>query len=316
MSDLLREWNELGTARQEATQAIKNMEHWPNPTNLVSGYVTLARICLSQGEIESAKDALQRAEEISKAGKIFTITRKSMEACQIRLWLAEGNLAMANQWAKEKQLDETDDLVGQKIDYARELEWIAMARLLIARGESERAFRLLTILAQTAEAAGRTGRQIEIFILMALTLHGAGRITQALNVFTKGLVLAKPEGFMRLFLDEGRLMEELLQASNKTTDSSLKGYTQELLDAFKMQTVGPAQIPASSHPAQSLVEPLTGREIEVLHLLAAGLSNREVAERLYVSEGTIKTHTHNLYQKLGVQSRTQAIARANELNLL
>ena len=121
---------------------------------------------------------------------------------------------------------------------------------------------------------------------------------------------------MRVFLDEGRPMEELLQACNNRVEGSLKGYIQKLSDAFKMLTGESVEVVVSSYPAEPLIEPLTGREIEVLHLLAAGLSNREVAERLYVSEGTVKTHTHNLYQKLGVQSRTQAIARANELNLL
>ncbi|HLO18527.1 MAG TPA: LuxR C-terminal-related transcriptional regulator [Anaerolineales bacterium] len=316
MSDLSREWNELGTARQAVTQAIKNMEHWPNPTNLVSGYVTLARICLSQGEIELAEDALKRAEEFSNMGKIFPITRITMEACRVRLWLAKGNLAMANQWAIEKNLDDKHDLAGQKINYMRELEWIAMARLLIARGELGRALAFLTIVAQTAEASGRNGRQIEILILMTLALQSAGRTTEALNVLSKSLALAESERYMRVFLDEGRPMEELLRACNKRMDGPLKGYTQELLDAFKMLTAGQAQIPASSYPAQPLVESLTGREIEVLHLLATGLSNRQVAERLYLSEGTVKTHTHNLYAKLGVQSRTQAIARARELDLI
>jgi LuxR family maltose regulon positive regulatory protein len=121
---------------------------------------------------------------------------------------------------------------------------------------------------------------------------------------------------MRIFLDEGKRMEELLQACNKAIDRPLKGYIQVLLHAFKMLAARPAQIPVSPSPAQPLVEPLTGREIEVLHLLAAGLSNRVVAERLYLSEGTVKTHTHNLYAKLGVQSRTQAIERARELDLI
>jgi LuxR family maltose regulon positive regulatory protein len=317
MSDLSREWNELEAARRAITQAIQNMEHWPNPTNLVSSYVILARIGLSQGEIEIAADALKKAEEISNTGQIFPITRKTMEACRVRLWLVKGDLAAADQWAKEKRLEERDHAADRKIDYVCELEWIGMARLHIARGELERALGLLTILAQAAEAAGRNGRQVEILILTALALHGSGRTTEALNVLMKSLALAEPEGFMRLFLDEGRPMAELLQACNKRVEGSLKAYTQKLLDALNMMpTSGPVEIPAASHSARPLVEPLTGREIEVLHLLATGLSNREVAERLILSEGTIKTHTHNLYGKLGVQSRTQAIARANELKLL
>jgi LuxR family maltose regulon positive regulatory protein len=316
MSDLSREWNELGAARQAVTQAIQNMEHWPNPTNLVSGYVTLARICLSWGEIEIAEDALKRAEEISNAGQIFPITRKTMEACRLRLWLAKGDLAAADQGAKENRLAEKDHATDLKIDYVCELEWIGMARLHIARGEFERALDLLTMLAQAAEAAGRNGRMIEILILTALALHGWGRITQALNVLMKSLALAEPEGFMRLFLDEGKPTGAMLQACIGRAEGSLKAYIQKLLAALDMPAGGPVEISSSPGQLEPLVEPLTGREIEVLHLLATGLSNREIAERLYLSEGTVKTHTHNLYAKLGVRSRTQAIARANELNVL
>jgi LuxR family maltose regulon positive regulatory protein len=316
MSDLSREWNELEAARQAVTQAIRNMEPWPNPTDLVSGYVTLARICLSRGEIETAEDTLKSAEEISSTGKILPITRKTMEACQLRLWLAKGNLARADQWAKEKRLDKKDVVASQKIDYMCELEWIAMARLLIARGESERALGLLTIPAQAAESTGRNGRQIEILVLTALALHGSGRTTQALNVLTKSLALAEPEGYMRVFLDEGKPIEELLQTCSTRVEGSVKVYTDRILQAFTMEPSRQASISASPYQVEPLVEPLTGREVEVLHLLATGLSNQEIAERLILSEGTIKTHTHNLYGKLGVQRRTQAIARANELKLL
>lgn len=316
MSDLSREWNELGAARQVVIEAIRNMEHWQNPTNLVTGYVTLARISLSQGEIKNAEEALEKAEAISRQRNIFPITRKTLEACQVRLWLAKEDLAVANQWAKEKGLDEKDYVIDRKIDYLCELEWITMARVLIARNELDRALNVLTILAEAAEPAGRNGRLIEILILTALALDGSGRTAQAHSILTKSLALAEPEGYVRVFLDEGKPMEELLQACSRRADGSLKAYTERLLNAFKMPTSVLAEISSSPYQAEPLVEPLTEREIEALHLLAAGLSNREIAERLYLSKGTIKTHTHNLYGKLGVQSRTQAIARARELNLI
>jgi LuxR family maltose regulon positive regulatory protein len=131
----------------------------------------------------------------------------------------------------------------------------------------------------------------------------------------KSLGLAEPEGFMRVFLDEGRPMEALIQLTSVDVEGTLKGYTEKLLDAFESISREAGTSGGSSQP-ERLVESLTRREVEVLELIASGLSNQEIAERLVLSEGTVKTHTHNLYGKLGVSSRTRAIARAKELHLL
>jgi LuxR family maltose regulon positive regulatory protein len=316
LSDLQRERNELVAARQMVVQAIQNMERWQNPTDLVNGYVTLARISLSQGEIETAQDALRKAEETSLQGIIFPITRGTLEACQVRLWLAKGNQATINQWLKEKQLTEKRYSIDQRLDFVNELEWISLARVHIARNELDRAFDLLTHLVEAAETAGRTGRLIEILVLMALVLHRSGKRDQAVGALKRCLALAEPEGYMRIFLDEGKAMEEMLQACSRSAEGSLKAYTDKMLKAFLIASIEKTAIsPIPSQP-ELLIETLTERETEVLHLLAAGLSNQEIAERLYVSEGTVKTHTHNLYGKLGVQSRTRAIARAKELKLI
>jgi LuxR family maltose regulon positive regulatory protein len=322
LSDLLRERNELDAARQMVVQAIQNMERWQNPTDLVNGYVTLARISLSQGEIETAQDALGKAGEISRQGNIFPITRETLEACQVRLWLAIGDLAMVDQWmishlASEKQFDGKGSARDRKMDFLHELEWITMARVFITRNELDRALHALSILAEAAESAGRYGRTIEIILLTALALYGSGKRDQALNVLTKSLELAEPEGYVRIFLDEGRPMEELLRACSRRVEGTLKTYIDKLLKAFSMPLSGEqAGITTFLSKPEPLIEPLTGREAEVLRLLTTGLSNQEIAERLYLSEGTVKTHTHNLYGKLGVQSRTRAIARAKELNLI
>jgi LuxR family maltose regulon positive regulatory protein len=131
----------------------------------------------------------------------------------------------------------------------------------------------------------------------------------------KSLGLAEPEGFMRVFLDEGRPMEALIQLTSVDVEGTLKGYTEKLLYAFESIPREAGTSGGSSQP-ERLVESLTRREVEVLELIASGLSNQEIAERLVLSEGTVKTHTHNLYGKLGVSSRTRAIARAKELHLL
>jgi LuxR family maltose regulon positive regulatory protein len=320
-SDLLREWNDLEGARRMVIQSIKNMEHWQNPTNQVSGYVTLARISLAEGAIEAAEDALKKAEEISLQGKIFPITRMILEASQIRLWLTKGDLDKVDRWAakrftEEKTSGEPGASRNLQVDFLSELEWITFSRVLIARNELNRALQLLTTLAEATEPAGRYGRLIEIYILMTRALQGLGKREQALNVLTKSLALAEPEGYVRVFLDEGRPMEELLRVCRGRVEGPLQAYIDKLLIAFTMMPGRQTGIPTSPYQPAPLIEPLTGRELDVLHLLADGLSNQEIADRLFLSEGTIKTHTHNLYGKLGVQSRTRAIARAKELNLL
>ncbi len=308
LADLLRERNELEPARQMVLGAVQSMEHWQSPTDLVNGYVTLARISLSEGKIGPARDALERAEAASRAGRIFPITRKTLQACQVRLWLASGELSLASRWVEEAHLEERTPAADAAIDYVCEMDWITMARVLIARKEWDRSLHLLDTLAEATGASGRIGRLIEILNLRALALHGSRRTAQACDVLLKCLALAGPEGYMRTFLDEGMPMEELLQACGMRAGGSSKAYILRLLHAFKTQ--------ASPASCEGLAESLTPRESEMLHLLAAGLSNREIAERLVLSEGTVKTHAHNLYGKLGAQSRTQALARAKELKLI
>ena len=313
LGDLLREWNELDAAQQMVSQAIKDMARWRSPTDLVNGYITLARISLSKGDIEIAKDALAGALEAGSKGNIFPITRKSLEACQVRMRLQLGDLVLAEHWVKDLRLDKKWDDGDWQLDFVSEVEWISLARVRLAKKEWDRALDVLAALAETAELAGRNGRLVEILALKALALQGAGRTSPALNALKHSLALAQPEGYLRLYLDEGPAMGALLRECYRSVEEPLKAYIDTLLEAFSLE---PGRRAAPSHPKEALVEALTAREVDVLRLLAAGLSNREIAERLVLSEGTVKTHTHNLYGKLGVQSRTQAIARAQELKLI
>jgi LuxR family transcriptional regulator, maltose regulon positive regulatory protein len=321
LANLLRERNELQPARRMVTQAIQNMERWQSSTDTVNGYVTLAHICLSQGDVETAQEVLRKADKISRQGTIFPLTTATLEACQVRLWLVTGDFTKAGHWlagrlAGEKQFALKGEALKLKTDYLRELQWITMVRVLIARQELDRALEVLSILAEGAEAAGRYGQLIEIFLLTALTLNGSGKREPALDFLTKSLALAEPEGYLRIFLDERESLEELLQACSQRIEGSLKAYSEKLLSASKIPLGEQEDLSIAAIQAEGLVEHLTGREAEVLQLLAEGLSNQEIAKRLVVSEGTIKTHTHNLYGKLGVRSRTQAVARAQELKLI
>jgi len=297
LSDLLRERNELEAARQMVTRAISDMEGWQSPTDLVNGYVTLARISLAQGEIEAAEKALEKASEIGSRGGIFQITTLTLESCQVRLWLAKGDQISVNGWVESKHYAEKRYIPERPLDPLSEMEYLILARVLIARDEWDRALALLSILAEGAEDGGRNGRLIEILVLTALALYKSGKSKPAFDVLTKSLSLARPEGFMRIFLDEGRVMGDLLRDYSKGADGIAKDTVDKLLEAVNPLPVERRGILSSRIQPESLVEHLTEREAEVLRLLAAGHSNQEIAQRLVLSEGTVKTLTHNLYGK-------------------
>ena len=201
-----------------------------------------------------------------------------------------------------------------KLTFFSLLEYIVLARIRIASGQPEEATALLHHLLKVAETGGRTSKVIEILSLLALAMQAQGKVDQAVSVLEQALTLAEPGGFIRIFVDEGPPMAQLLYEA--LTHRIAPNYTQRLLAAFS--TAEPQQfIPLQNQAANSeLIEALSERELEVLHLIAKGLTNPEIASRLYLALNTVKAHTRNIYGKLDVHSRTQAIARAQALGLL
>jgi LuxR family maltose regulon positive regulatory protein len=202
-------------------------------------------------------------------------------------------------------------------DAARVVDRLTSARLLHAQGRHREALPLLEELGKTARAAGRTGNLIEILALQALALWAAQEKVRAVSTLAQALAQAEPEGYVRTFADEGAPMGDLLSA---TLDARQRGrldaagrisvpYLARLLAAVAQEATAPAA-------DERLPEPLSARELEVLALIAAGDSNEEIAARLFVSRSTVKTHINHLYRKLEARSRTQAIARARELDLI
>jgi LuxR family maltose regulon positive regulatory protein len=236
-----------------------------------------------------------------------------MAAWQARIWLAQNKLEAASQWVGERGLDAGGDPI-----YLHEVEYIVLARILITQGRLDETTGLLQRLLEAAEAGGRTSRVIEILILQALASQAGGDKTQAMHILEKALSLAEPGGFIRIFVDEGPPIMALLKKI-KPEDVKMKKYIQKLLAAFadkEFHPFGSAQDKPSSLSPQPLIEPLSERELEVLQLIAEGLTNPEIAARLYLSLNTIKVHTRNIYGKLGVNNRTQAGARARALGIL
>ena len=252
---------------------------------------------------------LRHADELARASEAAWIVGP-VAACRVWLWLssAGSNLAAAAEWAKKYGIDDP-------LTYLREVEHIAVARVLIALGQSQEAVGWLARLNEAAKAGGRTGRMIEILSLQALAYQSQGDRTQAMADLEQALTMAEPEGYGRTFVDEGAPMAALLRRAASL--GVAPEYVSKLLDALDAEApmhrgpIGPA-----SPVAQPLEEPLSEREREVLRLVAAGLSNRDIAQELILATGTVKKHINNIFTKLNVHSRTQAVSQAREFNLL
>jgi LuxR family maltose regulon positive regulatory protein len=239
------------------------------------------------------------------------------------VWIAQGNLTAAWRWAQASGLNPADPPVS----FLYEIDYLTLARLLISEGNLGDAESLLLRLYRAAASAGRGGSLIEILILQSITFAAQERTKEALPLLVQALGLAEPEGFMRIFLDEGDPMRELIhfwrvevgRNINLTNEQTrLIAYSDKLLAAFSTDLLQSPNTKAQANPMahqSALVDPLSARELEVLHLIAEGLSNDAIAQKLFLSTGTVKVHLKHIYGKLDVNSRTQAIARLHDMNL-
>lgn len=225
--------------------------------------------------------------------------------------MAQGDVGAALRWAQRRGLGADDEL-----SYIREVEHHVLARLFVAQGKLDEALRLLGYLLSAAHVGGRTGTTIEILTLEALILQAEGDTARATSVLGRALSLAEPEGYVRMFVGEGAPMAALLR--RLPSDEVSPQYVGRLFTILR-QASGDRHLPAEaiiSTSTRPLPEPLSERELEVLRLVASGRSNREIARELYVSLATVKTHINNTYRKLGANSRTRAVARARDFNLV
>ena len=317
LGDLLREWNELDAAEHHLAQgmALVNETLTLVPFMAIRGYTALARLQQARGNTHEALAALDALARLAKQRHFVPHLVAQVAAVRAQLELAQGNLAAAIRWADASGQSPNDD----DRRYPSEVEYLALTRVRIAEARADPAspslrdiLRLLDRLLQDAEPKARMGSVLEILIMRALALEAHGDRTSALSTLQRALMLAEPEGYIRLFVDEGASMFVLLRQAHAR--SIVPGYVATLLRVFGEQHV--SDLPLSSARPGPLEEPLTEREREVLRLLLEGASNREIAHCLVLSVNTVKRHVYNLCGKLGVQSRTQAIVRAKSLNLL
>jgi LuxR family transcriptional regulator, maltose regulon positive regulatory protein len=306
MSELHREHNDLDTATQHLLRSKEQGEHTGFPQNRYRWYVAMARIREAEGNLDSALNLLHEAEKLYVSD--FFLNVRPIAALKTRIWVAQGRLGEALDWAREQDLSARDDLC-----YMHEFEHITLVRVLLARYKSERADRsmleamgLLERLLQEAEEGGRKGSAIEILIMQALAHHIKGDNPAALVPLERALSLGEQEGYVRIFVDEGKPMASLLELAVKRKISL--NYVRRLLKSFSK---------AEDKPPANLVlsERLSEREREVLRLLRTDLSGPDIARELIVSLNTLRSHTKNIYGKLEVTNRRAAVRRAEELDL-
>jgi LuxR family transcriptional regulator, maltose regulon positive regulatory protein len=303
MSEVYRERDDLPAATQQLLRSQELGEHNGLPQNRYRWRVAMARIRQAEGGLPGALDLLDEAERLY-TGDFFPNVRP-VPALKARVWIAQGRLGEAFVWAREHNLSVDDDL-----SYLREFEHITLARMLLgerAEDSVHQATRLLERLLLAAEEGERTGRVIEILVLQALTRQRRGDIPAALACLERAVTLAEPEGYVRVFVDEGQPMASLLRALAKQRIAG--NYVRRLL-------AGVGETGHDRPVEQALIEPLSERELDVLRLLGTELDGPAIARELTVSLHTVRTHTKHIYAKLAVTNRRAAVRRAQELDLM
>jgi len=308
----LYHWNDLDAALNCALNAVECCRRWGHFRSLTNSYRTLAYVQQAIGAATAACDAVETARHIveTKMAVAWPVTTptgrdqlaweaRQLEALQAHLWLAQGDVDAVARWAEERQLQNDE-----------EHPYLILPRLYLAQNRPDEASRLLTRLLQQAESNNWVDSMLSRLALQVRAFYDQGNTASAMETLKRALSLAERGGYIRIFLDQGAPMEKLLRQA--AARGAALDYVKKLLAAFERNH----QPPVAERLAAPLIESLSERELEVLHLIAAGLSNPAIADTLVVSVNTVKTHVKRLYGKLGVNSRLRAVERARELDLL
>jgi LuxR family transcriptional regulator, maltose regulon positive regulatory protein len=315
LAQVLYERNELTAALDHATRGVTLCRQLAFTLPLAAGLAVVARIRQAHGDAAGALEAMGEAGQAGLSTQVVALFNP-VPSQRARLLLARGDVRAAAQWATAAGLSPDDEL-----DYAQEPSYLVLARVLLAQNDPGPALTLLRRLLDAAASQGRTGSIIEIQALRALALAARGDHAGALGALTEALTLARRHGYVRVLADGGAPMRALLaqlpaprpgqQHAAGRIDS---GYLAALVRACGQSDAVPRTLAAGAPPG--LAEPLTGRELEVLRLLAAGRSNQRIAHDLVVALDTVKKHVTHVLGKLGAANRTEAVARARQLGLI
>ncbi len=332
LGELSREWNDLEASEEYLNEGIEQLLDW-GELSALDGYLSLARLKQAQGDVEGARAAIHKAEQMATQFDITELDDLVVALHKMRLCIAQGNPQVVMRWLEERgfsvsaahefgadtsQADQGESYVDAQLhNYAR----ILLARVLLAQQQPAVALPILEAQTRILEEQGRkrSRRMLEVHILRALALQALDKIDQALAVLEQALAIAQPAGFVRMFLDEGEPMTRLLRQA--ASQGLAPQYVSRLIASSELPTAvdtaqGPTHPPRRAPATQPLIEPLSERELEVLRLLATGMSNPQIAERLYIATSTVRSHLKSIYGKLNVHRRWDAVHRAEELGLL
>ncbi len=298
LARILYEWNELDAAEQHGQQSLLLAQQYESVIDrFIVSETFLARLKLARGDVDGSIALLTEAD-LSARQRSFVLRMPEVAAAQVVTLLRQGNLTAAAQLAETYQLP------------------LSQVRVYLAQGDTSEALATLSLLRQQMEAKHWEDERLKVMVLQAVAHHARGEKDSAVQLLSDALTLAEPGGFIRLFIDEGVPMAELL--SEASADGIMPNYRGKLLATFeaeKQRISGDSPI-VTFGDSQSLIEPLSPRELEILQLVAQGLSNHEIGEKLFLALDTVKGHNRRIFDKLQVQRRTEAVARARELGLL
>jgi LuxR family maltose regulon positive regulatory protein len=295
LARIFYEWNDLEAAEQHGQQSLQLARQFDRVIDrFVICEVFLARLKLARRDVAGAAAMLaETAQSVSQNN--FVHRMPEVAAAQVMVLLKQGNLTAAADLAWKYELP------------------LIQARVLLAQGDTAEALAVLEPWRRQVEAKGWADERLKVMVLQAVALHAHGEKDKAVHLLGEALMMAEPGGFIRLFLDEGAPMAQLLLEA--ASHGVMPDYIGKLLSAFEAEKRKSEDKP-DLPPAQPLIEPLSQRELKILQLIALGLSNRQIGERLFLALDTVKGHNRVIFDKLQVQRRTEAVARAHELGLL
>ena len=296
LATIYYEWNNLDAAEHYGQRSLQLLRQYDRTIDrCIISEVFLARLKLAQGDAAGAAAMLAETEQSVRQNN-FVQRIPEVAATQVLVLLRQGNLSAAAHLVKTLDLP------------------ISQARVYLAQGNPSAALAVLEPLRQQMEAKGWQDELLKVMVLQAVALHANGEKDKAVQLLSEALALAEPGGFIRIFVDEGEPMRLLIEKQSRNRDHPLIAYIDKLLAAFSQPVAG--QKSTIIHQKSDMIESLSERELEVLKLLRSELSGPEIAQQLIVSLHTLRTHTNNIYNKLGVNNRRAAVRRAEELDLL
>jgi LuxR family maltose regulon positive regulatory protein len=305
------EWYQLETAAKYLLEGIGLSKRWREITALES-YIIMAHIKQTLAETDHVDQMIQVAKKLAIQNVATHVDEKFVASQEALLRLRQGNIQAAVNWAIGRELENSfqektlTSPPQHGADIILRYELLVYARILLIQNQSEEALRLLNLILPSMEQLGHRQKIIETHILIAIGLQAQGKTGTAVSSLKKAFSLAEMGGFIRIFLDEGPALAELIQ------ETAARGVKSKFVATLIDAVTGDQE---KSTLADSMIEPLSEREIEVLRLLATDLTGPEIAEHLYISVSTFRTHVKNIYTKLDVHSRFEAITRGKDLQL-